>query len=1117
MPVPKFRICVEVFSSTASYVQPPRLGRILVVVGVASMLFALAQAQQTTPHLPTGVATHAESKTEIALLRQINSLAQQGHLAEAMAIYRQLYGTHPPNGDIALAYYQTLYGTASDRQQAAERKEAIEGMRSLVASNPNEARYRVQLGVMLTYDPHTRKEGIRMLAGYPSDPAAQAAWRQALVWDSPNPASAPEIRAYVAVHPQDADMIGRLRANESKLAQMKAAHDLQTQEAAAFAALNAHQVDVAGHRFSELLQKHPKDGKAAEGLGFVQMQKQDFGAAVRLFTQAQNNGVDDQPVKAALSASQFWYTMGEASKAFRQDRLALAEQDYHSALAINPHNPDAYAGLAGLLLKEQRYEASAGAYGALVRMEPASLDSWRGLFLADAYGDQDRKALAVVASLPYPVRIRLDHDLQYLDALVEVYQREGRTFDALRTVNLALDTYPGSNASLSEDAEMRYGQLFAVASQYEKALSIFHQVVTNDPQSADAWQGLISCLMATHDNEQAVHELSHIPPSVRAHLESKIGFLQAEFSLYATANDAPHAEQYIALVDTHYAQYQKEAPANLAIQNAWLLYNAGRDQALSKDLTQLGKRTDLTRSEREAVGEITVDWNLRCAASDVAKGDNARAVDLLQTTNAAFPANLSVRKALAEAYARVGRAKEGNALFKQTPMQDASVGDFEGAVSTAVASNDRAQTETWLHQALQRFPNDSSLQSLATGIEGQSSGWLGATGLLSYRTGNAGYDQLLDVEAPVEGSMPVGNSGRLTVIAIPAYLDSGRATGDASISVLETNSSGEATMTAIPEPIGTYVPSQGSAPLPSQTAAGAGAEVQLAYPNLALAVGTTPLGFLVPNASVRALWKPNNGSLTLSFTRDSEKDSQLSYAGLRDPASIINGTQQQVWGGVVYNQAEIKFDHGNAKSGFYLALDGQYLTGRHVKSNNRVDGTTGAYRQVFDRGRAGKLNVGVNLFDMHYANNQYAFTYGLGGYFSPQNYLLASIPFSWTDHTRNRWHYSVKGAVGVQTFHEAKAALWPFAANEIFAEAHGSPMLPAQTFVGPNYDFSSQVSYRMGPHWIAGAFFNANNSLDYTSMSTVFYVRYLFRKQPAGDSAPAGMFPSSGLRPVIVP
>ncbi len=50
-----------------------------------------------------------------------------------MDMYRQLYGDHPPDGDIALAYYQTLYGTPSGKQAA------IAAMRALAQRNPGDS------------------------------------------------------------------------------------------------------------------------------------------------------------------------------------------------------------------------------------------------------------------------------------------------------------------------------------------------------------------------------------------------------------------------------------------------------------------------------------------------------------------------------------------------------------------------------------------------------------------------------------------------------------------------------------------------------------------------------------------------------------------------------------------------------------------------------------------------------------------------------------------------------------------------------------------------------------------------------------------------------------------
>ena len=84
--------------------------------------------------------------------------------------------------------------------------------------------------------------------------------------------------------------------------------------------------------------------------------------------------------------------------------------------------------------------------------------------------------------------------------------------------------------------------------------------------------------------------------------------------------------------------------------------------------------------------------------------------------------------------------------------------------------------------------------------------------------------------------------------------------------------------------------------------------------------------------------------------------------------------------------------------GFYFAAGGQYLTGYNVENNTRIDGNGGAYWRAFTSPEYGNLSVGANFFAMHYANNQNAFTHGMGGYFSPQAYFLANVPFTWAGH-----------------------------------------------------------------------------------------------------------------------
>jgi hypothetical protein len=269
--------------------------------------------------------------------------------------------------------------------------------------------------------------------------------------------------------------------------------------------------------------------------------------------------------------------------------------------------------------------------------------------------------------------------------------------------------------------------------------------------------------------------------------------------------------------------------------------------------------------------------------------------------------------------------------------------------------------------------------------------------------------------------MPLGYNARLTIVAKPVFLDSGQADGNSVITVQEATTSGTS-LVQIPQPLGTDTTTNGPAIStgggipPQQNAAGIGGELQLSFPHLSIAGGVTPYGFLVNTFTGRFQWKPGNGPFTFNFIRDSIKDTQLSYAGLRDPGSSSLSFPGNIWGGVISNQGGVQYSRGDAESGFYLGLGGQYLTGYKVENNIRIDGSGGAYWRLLTKPEYGNLSIGANFFGMHYSHNESAFTYGMGGYFSPQAYFLANVPFTWVGHSGTRWHYNILGSLGVQAF-----------------------------------------------------------------------------------------------------
>lgn len=184
-------------------------------------------------------------------------------------------------------------------------------------------------------------------------------------------------------------------------------------------------------------------------------------------------------------------------------------------------------------------------------------------------------------------------------------------------------------------------------------------------------------------------------------------------------------------------------------------------------------------------------------------------------------------------------------------------------------------------------------------LEGSYSSWIGGAASGRYRSGTPGFDRLADIESPVEASGVIGKSVRATIVPRAIFLSSG---------VVDTATFQSSTGTI---PVLGHLPGNALVAPAQQFAGGLGGELQLTGSNIGVAVGYTPYTFLVSNVTGRFRWRPARGHFTLFADRDTVKDTQLSYAGIRDPASITGLYSGDIWGGVVSTTGGARLDIGN--------------------------------------------------------------------------------------------------------------------------------------------------------------------------------------------------------------
>lgn len=359
--------------------------------------------------------------------------------------------------------------------------------------------------------------------------------------------------------------------------------------------------------------------------------------------------------------------------------------------------------------------------------------------------------------------------------------------------------------------------------------------------------------------------------------------------------------------------------------------------------------------------------------------------------------------------------------------------------------------------------SDRILDRIKT-VEGRNSPYLGLGGNVISRNGQAGFERMMLQESTLESSTIMAGNLRATVIAKSVFADA-----------------------AGPDGLSQYrfgmLPQGDTFEAPGVN--GFGAEAQLSGNNFGLRFGSTPRGFAVQNFIGGFRFRPAGGPITLTFDRDSVKDTILSYAGQRDPVS------RRVWGGVISNSGNASGNFGSEKSGAYFNLGFHHITGDSVQTNRRIDGTLGTYWRLAVT-PAGSLNAGVNLFAMHYSKNLRYFTVGHGGYFSPQRFVLFNVPVTWTGKAR-RLEYTVGTSIGSQSFTENASPFFPM---DPLVQGATGPYYPALSSSGVNYNLDFRSAYQVAENWFLVGFLNVNNARFYSQQSAGVSIRYSFRPRP---------------------
>ncbi|WP_418225313.1 cellulose synthase subunit BcsC-related outer membrane protein [Burkholderia pseudomallei] len=445
------------------------------------------------------------------------------------------------------------------------------------------------------------------------------------------------------------------------------------------------------------------------------------------------------------------------------------------------------------------------------------------------------------------------------------------------------------------------------------------------------------------------------------------------------------------------------------------------------------------------------------------------AAALADTLRAAYPARADVTVAAGRVAQALGRYDDAASLYRLSLAQERATGIAprrDGATPAQAA---------WADLQQRRDPQ----------IE---AGWLPA-----YKSGDEGVSAYRAHQMPVYLQMPYRYDGHAFVHLDAVRLDAGTLdTSDPRAYAFDTFATHPALADAAAAPGGAL----------RQRAAGIGGGIGYRDDAWRVDVGTTPLGFPVHYVvgGVRYRFDAGPASVTVSAARRPETGSVLSYAGLRDPWTGAT------WGGVRRDSVGVRASVDIGRVNLFADLAAARLTGRNVAENAAVTLRTGFMAPVYRRADV-RVSAGLVGNAWHYAQNLRYYTYGQGGYYSPQRYLSIGMPLEWAGR-RGAFTWDVTATVGVSNSYERDSPYFPngLPGSTLVksAPALGNPVFSRGSTRGVSfwYGFAGVAEYRVNGRLAVGARFDIDHAHDYAPSAGLLYVRYAFdaRKDSGGFS-----------------
>lgn len=1018
-------------------------------------------------------------------LQQARLLATAGHVAEAKTAYDSLFNGVFPDVNTALEYWRLVARLPGQERAAYQQLQALEN------------RYPGNIGVELqiarmAFENNQSQEAVTQLRQLAHTDAGRDAaselWLQNIQGQSVTAQSVAALQQYLTVFTSgDAQQKGQ---DELARQQKLLADPAFQQRSRGLALVDSGGGANAVPTLEAALKSNPDDAELMGAMGQAQARANNRAAAIVWLERALQAGQASTQVgkwQSLLQSNRYWLAIDQGDKALAKGDLVTAESQYRQAQALD--NSDSYAliGLGDVAMARKNSAAAEQFWLRALHLDAGNSTAVRRL--AGLYQQQSpARAIAFINGLLTTQKRALGDTVRGLRS--DAARAEADALAQQKKWPQAAEKYRQAATDAPQDIWLQYRLAGALrqSGQPAQADSVMATMASQHPQDPAAAYAWALYLSGSDRDDAALATLNRIPAAQWDSNMHELADRLTQEKVYARARTLRDAGDETA---AHALLRQQPASTRRDLTLAdWALERGDGQTALSgyqQVLAQDAQNSDAALGRIEALVALN--------RLDEAK----RGLEQLSPALAAGSINTGRR--IAAAWQRVGATAHARQLFETLKTRAADLPPSQGK---ALVYRDAARLET-AQQQPDRALLDYRQAMVASGIAATPPADAAAFTRLTRNQADDDWlkrgirsdvadlwrqqDTTLMLEQDYSRDKGTGGISDFTAHTTMLQADTPVAGGRGFLRLDHVQVSAGTFATtngSHDEVFGSCNDANSGGCSRDLTQRDEGTAIGAGWHNdrWSADIGTTPLGFEVTNWVGGVSWDTDISDLGVTFTasRRPISSSLLAYAGARDPAA--NGGKS--WGGVIATGGAISlsYDQGGAH-GVWADLSAHQITGENVADNARERLMAGYYYKLINEDNR-RATVGLNSMLWHYQKDLSDYSFGQGGYYSPQQYLSFSLPVTWRQRTEN-WSFDLGGSVSWS--HTKTDGQQRYPVNPGFTLA-SNPVSESSTSSGIGYTLQAAIERRLTRHWSMGLAVDIQQAKDYTPSHGLLYLRY---------------------------